>query len=232
MPTFKVYSGRVRSKYHYFCEECNEFAEVEVHNFPSASIRFKYAKTNPGAEARGLDLWIKCPKCGDFMFEIDEKMVKYIERFNIDKKIKTQWCCEGHFKGEDLHTTEGAKNIPIYQRAYIQFYPNKDLVKLIDRMSDKWKNLVDIDYYKSDDLSIGTKPVLIPGYSDIVNIHMKDIDADIENMDFGTGEYLDFCRKQADFFIALNELLEVLPDKLDITWNPEKKDIKYETSFN
>lgn len=171
------------------------------------------------------------------MFEIDEKMVKYVERFNINKKIKTQWCCEGHFKGEDLHTTEGAKNIPIYQRAYIQFYPNKDLVKLIDRMPDEWKNLIDIDYYRSHtdvngNISIDAKPVFIPESSDIVNIHMKDIDADIDNMDFGAREYLDFCRKQADFFIALNELLEVLPDKLDITWNPEKKDIKYETSFN
>lgn len=56
MPTFKIYNGRLRSKYHYFCENCNEFAEVEVHNFSKRKYKIQIWKNQSWGRGKRIGL--------------------------------------------------------------------------------------------------------------------------------------------------------------------------------
>lgn len=216
MPTYNMYNRKIQTKQSYFCPNCIEFASLEITNVPTATITInqRIESENFGAEIRGLDVLIKCPKCGKYMKPIGNKMVNYIKRFVLDKKIAltrgTTPCDEGHFEGPDC--VASSKNIERYEYAYIRFAYNIELYDCIKSMSEEIDKLVEVD---ATNLGIRVHmPFSLLNYNDEV--------------EYGIHHYKLFCEKQRDFFKALDMILDALPDKFTTSYQLKRdNDISY-----
>lgn len=119
--TFKEKGGFHQS--HYICPTC--FRHIQI-STSVESINIKVDPISIGDDGEDINMVISgpnynimCEKCGDIMFDCDEKLVGSIIQMN-KKGYTTQFCCEGHHIYRDQYNHLGPNETCI--GPYVKFY--------------------------------------------------------------------------------------------------------------